>query len=398
MRVQDIMKIIVILLWVAGLLVPAGCDYETEEVEEEKYSTTEPEREPNLADVMRHGHATLVYDGKMWILGGRNSYLMSNPSVYSFLNDVWYSTDGVHWICAATGADWGRRTAHAGVVFNGKMWIIGGTYFNRYNQQVYCRDAWCSENGRDWEYAGQCPWRYRADMAVVVHNGRLYVIGGQYGAANYFADVWSTADGVNWRQDCGSLPVPEGSGLAGAAAVSCNGKIWLIGGESYGGNEGSYYYPRHVYYLHNTVMTSVDGSSWQAVQYPFSPFPGRAAHRALAIDGTIWLSGGSGEAAGDNVHGYKGYFFDLYMLDTTAGSNSAWVRVDTMGDNDFPGRCYHSFVHYDGKFRMFLGYGMKSWIEGPDEYGEFYRYYEKDIFTDAWSSADGVEWEMVHGE
>ena len=90
MRVQDIMKITVILFCVVGILFSAGCDYQAKEVEEEKYSASDNQPGPNLEDVMRHGHATLVYDGRMWVLGGRDSYLMNNPSVYSFLNDVWY--------------------------------------------------------------------------------------------------------------------------------------------------------------------------------------------------------------------------------------------------------------------------------------------------------------------
>ena len=62
-------------------------------------------------------------------MGGHND-------IEASLSDVWYSTDGVSWTRATATPGWSERQAHTSVVFDGKMWVMGGyggTYF---------RDVW----------------------------------------------------------------------------------------------------------------------------------------------------------------------------------------------------------------------------------------------------------------
>jgi hypothetical protein len=59
----------------------------------------------------------VVYDGKMWVMGGSDG---------SRKNDVWWSTDGVTWTRATASAGWSARYAHTSVVYDGKMWVMGG--------------------------------------------------------------------------------------------------------------------------------------------------------------------------------------------------------------------------------------------------------------------------------
>jgi len=83
----------------------------------------------------RSGHAAVVHDGKMWVLGGYN------------LGDVWYSSDGVKWTSATMAAGWRPTETVAGVSFLNKLWLINGF------------GAWCTSDGTNWTTAtSPAPW------------------------------------------------------------------------------------------------------------------------------------------------------------------------------------------------------------------------------------------------
>ena len=65
----------------------------------------------------RYYHTTVVYDNKMWVIGGYGA---------GYLNDVWYSSDGVTWTQSTASAAFKARRAHTSVVYDNKMWVIGG--------------------------------------------------------------------------------------------------------------------------------------------------------------------------------------------------------------------------------------------------------------------------------
>ena len=48
-----------------------------------------------------------------------------NPSTK--LNDIQYSSDGSNWTQATSNADWSARTGTASLVFDNKIWILGGS-------------------------------------------------------------------------------------------------------------------------------------------------------------------------------------------------------------------------------------------------------------------------------
>jgi hypothetical protein len=58
----------------------------------------------------------------------------------------------------------------------------------------------------------------------------MYVIGG-VSDTNYYNDVWSTADGVHWREDAAGAPfAPRGL----SAVIAHSNELWLIGGFGFG--------------------------------------------------------------------------------------------------------------------------------------------------------------------
>ena len=44
----------------------------------------------------------------------------------TMFNDVWYSTDGTNWTCATANAAWTPRYQPQAVVYDNKMWLLGG--------------------------------------------------------------------------------------------------------------------------------------------------------------------------------------------------------------------------------------------------------------------------------
>jgi N-acetylneuraminic acid mutarotase len=74
----------------------------------------------------REGGTTLVFDNRMWYLGGRDSTMTQKDNVY-------YSIDGLNWAQAGTLPE-GRSEA-AGMVLNDRMWLIGGNVAGQTSNQ-----------------------------------------------------------------------------------------------------------------------------------------------------------------------------------------------------------------------------------------------------------------------
>jgi hypothetical protein len=172
--------------------------------------------------IERRGHSAVVFGNRIWLMGGNQS-----TTGYWGFNDVWHTTDGIDWtqtVPSDPARIWPARFAHESVVFNGRIWVLGGRYGGS-----YFNDVWSSADGIDWvEETSDAPWSPRGYFATAVYDDRLWVIGGvneSGGGINSFGDVWSTTDGVNWRYE-GS---PWHSRRYHTALVY-KGRLWTIGG------------------------------------------------------------------------------------------------------------------------------------------------------------------------
>lgn len=148
----------------------------------------------------RVGHTMLSFGGKMWIIGGVND---RNET----LKDVWSSTDGVTWSLETNTPPWETRASHLGEVFDGKMWMAGGymikaeprsggTFFSTH----YLDDVWYSTDGVNWtQDTDASKIGKRAFGASATSNNKLWIIGGiiqngdgvTRGNVTYKSDVWS---------------------------------------------------------------------------------------------------------------------------------------------------------------------------------------------------------------
>jgi outer membrane protein assembly factor BamB len=150
----------------------------------------------------------------MWVMGGYN---YSGGDQY--LNDVWYSTNGVNWTQATDSAGWPGRSGHTSVVSDNKMWVLGG--YSR--SGGYKHDVWYSTDGMTWtQAAASAGWSARDGHTSVVFDDKLWVLGG-----GFRNDVWYSADGANWTQAAASA---EWMARLFHASVVFDNKVWVMGG------------------------------------------------------------------------------------------------------------------------------------------------------------------------
>jgi N-acetylneuraminic acid mutarotase len=172
----------------------------------------------------RLNHAGAVFDGKIWILGGWGG---------RDLNDVWSSPDGKTWTQAVAEAPWSGRNGHSVVAHGGRLWVLGG-WGKAEKGDGNLNDVWSSADGVRWERAtARAPWAPRNHQSAVVWDGRIWVLGGwglsgaREGNLN---DVWWSADGATWRPATGQAQwLPRN----GHASVAFQDRIWVIGGWSH---------------------------------------------------------------------------------------------------------------------------------------------------------------------
>jgi hypothetical protein len=169
----------------------------------------------------RTEHCSVVHKDRMWVMGGIPYYSFSwTPgravsATNSGTGDVWSSANGVDWTTVTTKAPWGSRWGHGAVAHDGAIFLMGGeTYTGTTPTLTLNSDVWRSEDGGEWtEVASSAPWKRRTGHAAVVHQGKIWVIGGyQLAPDKTFVprrDVWSSPDGAEWTNVTNAAPWVE---------------------------------------------------------------------------------------------------------------------------------------------------------------------------------------------
>jgi len=242
----------------------------------------------------RSGHSSVVFDNRMWILGGGSGADMKN--------DVWYSADGRAWDLATAHASWSPRMGHSALVYDNKMWVIGGDAeapMNRFKAEIK-NDAWYSTDGRTWVLAtANASWSPRWGHSALVHDNKMWVIGGEgseNGSSTFFNDAWYSADGRTWIQATANA---EWSPRSEHQSVVFGQRMWVLGGyiglrSSYGRQEVAA----------NDAWYSYDGKIW----YPATGDAGwspRNGHQAVVFHDRMQVLGGI------EPGGPEGTIFDL---------------------------------------------------------------------------------------
>jgi hypothetical protein len=177
-----------------------------------------------------------VFRDRMWVMAGTENFYDDNDETLK--NDVWSSADGREWRLETANAAWPKRTHAQAVVFNGKIWIMGGGRWHP--ETVPLNDVWCSEDGVNWTLVTEAaPWDPRMWFSLVVYRDRMWVLGGWSREHGNFGDVWYTQDGQNWaelksdviwdaRHEHSALVFQDKIWVAGGYAEVLNSEVWTL--------------------------------------------------------------------------------------------------------------------------------------------------------------------------
>ena len=73
----------------------------------------------------RDAHTSVVFQDKIWIMGGiRDGDVNLAYEYHIHESDVWNSSDGKNWELVTDNAEWGRRRAHSSVVFQTETVLV----------------------------------------------------------------------------------------------------------------------------------------------------------------------------------------------------------------------------------------------------------------------------------
>jgi hypothetical protein len=228
----------------------------------------------------RHTAGYVVYKGRMWIVGGD-----VNQGHYHF--DVWNSADGKQWTYVNKGrpVPWGPRALHHTLVFDDKIWVLGGQTMPSFARarEVFYRDAWHTSDGVNWRRVlpREPYWSARGMIGgSAVFKGRMWILGGgtydtpTTPARKYYHDVWSSANGVDWQRHVEFAPW-EPRQYHEVAVF--DDRLWVLEGYARGNR--------------NDVWYSADGVNWYEVSK--TPWRPRHAASAYVHDGALWMVAGN---------------------------------------------------------------------------------------------------------
>ena len=230
---------------------------------------------------------TMTFQERMWILGGWYNGRLEGHGATS---EVWSSADGIQWDLATPKAGWSPRIAAGVVEFKGRMWVLGGTenyYFG--DDSSLKNDVWSSADGKDWKLeTANAPWSPRSYLQAVVHDGKMWVMGGGNYVPAYHAknDVWFSEDGVQWEQATAEAPW---SPRLWFSSVTYRGNMWVLGGWS---NNPSKNW--------GDVWYSGNGSSGKQLKSD-TIWKERHEHSAWVFQDKIWIGGGHAQPLSSEV-------------------------------------------------------------------------------------------------
>lgn len=262
--------------------------------------------------VPRDSAGELVFDGRMWILGGYTPQLTSDvwstsdglqwrregtvptdaginvPVAFCLGGRMWVSSndgglysssDGVSWIREKDDPPWGGRYCAGSTVHAGRAWVLGGLRGDR----VY-NDVWSSADGRRWvEETASADWSPRQLFGnVVSHAGRMWVVGGgvtRYEPFRSYRDVWSTEDGRHWTRVTDEAPWP---GRIWSSCACYRGRIFLVGG----------FRAQPSWNNWNDLWYSADGAEWRVLETEHLWQP-RHEISTYVFDDALWIAGGN---------------------------------------------------------------------------------------------------------
>jgi len=138
----------------------------------------------------RYATATASFDGKLWVMAGATERTNTPPEKlykhFTTFNDVWCSRDGVNWTRVLEHAPWLARMWVVPIVYDGRLWIIGG--FDNVHRANF-DDVWWTKDGSAWHRLDtKTKFSPRHEATVYVYDHSLWVVAGN--SWPLMNDVW----------------------------------------------------------------------------------------------------------------------------------------------------------------------------------------------------------------
>jgi hypothetical protein len=131
----------------------------------------------------RSRHSSVVYDNKIWVIGGANGSTV--------LNDAWSSSDATNWKKEFAGTTALKRYGHSSINYNNKIFIIGG--FSTTSDGAPLNEmAFLDSNHNSWVTVTSLSWAPRGFHATpsTPFDNKIWVIGGKDSTGKYLRDSW----------------------------------------------------------------------------------------------------------------------------------------------------------------------------------------------------------------
>lgn len=174
----------------------------------------------------------LNYRDKLYAIGG-----LDNPfdATTGSTKEVWSSTNGANWVQETSEAPYSDRFGFESLVFDDKMFVIGGGLAPTFEGES---DVWYSRDGQNWTEADESGISFseRVFFNSTVFKDKIWLTGGYYEDAIeeiHYTDFWSSSDGIYWKREV----LDAGYGIRSSATLVSNDKYMLfIGGENFSTN------------------------------------------------------------------------------------------------------------------------------------------------------------------
>lgn len=180
-----------------------------------------------------YNHEVIVFDNSMWIIGGEDD----NGNK---VNDMYKSSNGTSWIkqtplstarVSSVATVFSARSEHQAVVFDNKIWVIGGE-----DGGGYTDDIWSSSDGINWSKTTVSGTQFsdRSGHRLAVYDNKMWLIGGRGGSfSTPENDVWYTSDGATWEKE-EDIGESHFTARYRHEVVVFDNNLWFIGGYSTG--------------------------------------------------------------------------------------------------------------------------------------------------------------------
>ncbi|QBY05030.1 hypothetical protein E2K93_11825 [Thalassotalea sp. HSM 43] len=342
-----------------------------------------------------------VIDGEIWLFTYSFEYFGSRG--YKNISRIFKSNDALNWQTIKGGIYLGNLVAREAkpIAFKDRIFIVGG----RAEILEYTNEVWSTIDGVLWvEHTLGGLYGPRHSHAMVSHDGLLVSTGGVASdnistAAPYQADVWSSADAVNWN-----LVEDQHATFrarAGHQLVSMGDKLCYLGG--YGrkifATASGYRDPYtvqnpdpagsvlhvilfEVYGVFDDIACSTDGGIvWsEVVPNTDDYFDAREGFAAINFNGELLIIGGNFNSQ---------YYADVW----SSGNADTW---DSRPDLGTYGAYLMGFTELTSEAPFGPRTGHAITIHNDELYLSAGKNKDGFYLDDLWKSADGINWTLVN--